>query len=322
MFMVFGEVPKNHVEGQIRCADISSQYSEAFYKFVQTSSGNIYELLTGWEKYETYNIDGVRGIKITNDHIDRAMYIKDDEYADSGWILGGRTIGVINSKTVDFFGHIENIKSILFQSGYDCNIQDYLILGISYCAGGVIWVNTDKGYYYITFHDENITKVYLDDAGILEGDDENNHFIYKVYNSGEFLEYLSYQDAEVLVNSKKITTTNYYSKIRGHITHISLRTVLEALGAVVTWNDEKQAILFTYEDIQYYFEANGLGTSYLYTITPGGEMEQVIAGRMLWYYMVDGRTIITEDSIKPFAKIFGKRVKIDYDELTVDFVDI
>ncbi|MEG2670048.1 MAG: hypothetical protein RR957_06235, partial [Oscillospiraceae bacterium] len=158
-------------------------------------------------------------------------------------------------------------------------------------------------------------------------DTEYSNFVFKVYNTEKFLKILSLQDAEVLVNGKKISNDNYHAKMQGNVAQISLRAMLEAFGSEVTWKDEEQAIMFTCGEDRYKFRLNEYGVtehSDILVSTAGGEYEPVFwRAEKLYYKMIDDRVIIWEGmAVDRFSKIFEKRAKMDYDKLTIDFVDI
>ena len=319
---VFGEnVPNYYIDGLVKCSIIFDIEDEKFYDLVTTSETSIYDITTHWDIYRACLTDqGNEAIEKLKFKSDGSIYRNDlIEPPWGGWWIGSKIVGLLTYDTINYFGAKENIQNILAENNVQCNVKDYVILSIYGCDPIIIWVETEQGDYYISFQ--------KDEEQLTENDsryNEENHFVYDVYDSEEFLRLITEQNLQILNNGEKITNENYYATTRGEIEYISLRTMLEAFGSEITWNDEEQTIIFTCGEDKYKFSVKDNYASYdtIQVSEKGGEYKLVPWSDRVEYWMVDDRTIIFGDCIKEFAELFGKEVKIDYDNLTIDFVDM
>lgn len=310
----------NHIEGEIACYYIPETNFENFYRLVQNSEGTPYNLSLIESVYSTYNSERGNCVEMTfytPDGIPRrpCYTYEDDEYGWENWVIRGSVIGIINPETINYLGYKDNIKNILAQNNVNCTVNDYMVISVSYDIPSIIWVNTDMGYYYIMFEYD-----YPENASRIEYESKNN-LVYKVYDAADFLKVLSYQDADIFVDDKKISNQNYYSKIRGNIAHMSLRTVLEALGSTVTWDDENQAVIFTCGNDTYIVNTSDSTPAHqrVLACTEEDEYKPVFWSDRIWLEMIDDRIVVNHDEIKYFARLFGKNTTVDFENLIINF---
>lgn len=255
-------------------------------------------------------------ISYTTDGMSRSpRYIYEEEgHGWENWIINGTVIGVINPETVNYFGYKDNIKGILMQNNINCTVNDYMVIRLSYDIPSIIWVDTNIGNYYITF--EN---VYSENTKTFDYGWHNN-FVYKVYDAKSFVNVLSYKDADIIVDDEKISNQNYYSKIRGNIASISLRTALEALGSSVTWDDENQSVIFTCGEDTYMFNVLDKVAAHnrVMVSAAGSNYEPVFWSDRVRFKMIDGRIVIDHDILQYFVKLFEKNVVVDFDNLIIN----
>ena len=319
--IVFGDVTNAAIINQVKCTAVTGEAFDAFYSMVQTSEISIYDIDTKeWEVYEIRPAE-------TGKEIYQTEYIY---YSGKGvlwetpvwsrtltegaeWRIGIQAIGTLNTETIAFLGQTENIKAILAENNINCTVKDYAVLSVDYFTDGIIWVDTDQGYYYIQ----------MCRAAEAEREAGQNQYVYKVYTPAAFLEKLDARDAKILVNGQNTPVVTHYAKIRGNTVSVSLRSALEAMGAVVDWDEANQTILFSYQNVLYQFSVpDESGGAYLYIRKDDGVLEPVYAGKWLWYYMLDGRTIVNGPELQVFSRLFGKQPEIDFDQLIIDFVNM
>lgn len=308
-------------DGQVKCTAVTGEAFDAFYSMVQTSETSIYDIDTKeWEVYETRPAETEKGIYQTeyiyysgNGVLWETPVWSRTLAEGSEWRIGIQAIGTLNTETIACLGQAENIKAILAENNINCTVKDYAVLSVDYFTDGIIWVDTDQGYYYIQ----------MCRAAEAEREAGQNQYVYKVYTPSVFLEKLDARDAKILVNGQNTPAATHYAKIRGNTVSVSLRSALETMGAVVSWDEANQTILFSYQNVLYQFSVpDESGGAYLYIRKDDGVLEPVYAGKWLWYYMLDGRTIVNAPELQVFSRLFGKQPEIDFDQLTIDFVNM
>lgn len=297
---------------------IRDERFDDFYNFVEKSEGNIREITQHENKYITYEVDDRKCVetRFYTDDYERskgAYTYEDDVYGWDNWVMSGEVIGVINPEIIKYLGNKDNIKDLFAKNNVNCTINDYMIISVSYDIPAVIYVDTDRGKYYIMFEYD-----YPSDRTNLDYENENR-LAFEVYNSNEFIKVLSYQDAEIIVDNKKISN-NYYSKIRGNVAKFSLRTVLEALGSMITWDNENEVMYFTCGTDKYMMEMNDNGQRYdRVKMYDGKGYTGVFWSERIVPDMIDDRIVVTQDEIKYFAGLFGKSVTVDFKNLCIKF---
>lgn len=319
--IVFGtEVPEYYIEGQVKCGNLFEIENTAFHNMVRTSKGSIYNLITHWNVYKIRGKElekDVEELVFSNKEYYGTHVLKGGESPWSSWVIGSKVIGLLSYETIEYFGNKKNIQGLLAENKIYCDVKDYAILSAYDCVPAIIWVSTNKGYYYITFRTDDTKEEYLFDT-------EQNHFIFKVFNPENFLKLITRRDMEILLDGEKIENENYYATMQGEIAKVSLRTILEALGSEVTWDDEKQAVLFTNGEDNYMFKTEDEYTMFdsIQVSEKGGEYKPVFWSDRIKFKMIENRIVIHEDGIKYFAKIFGKDVEIDHERLIMDLIDM
>ena len=144
-------------DGQVKCTAVTGEAFDAFYSMVQTSETSIYDIDTKeWEVYETRPAETEKGIYQTeyiyysgNGVLWETPVWSRTLAEGSEWRIGIQAIGTLNTETIACLGQAENIKAILAENNINCTVKDYAVLSVDYFTDGIIWVDTDQGYYYI-----------------------------------------------------------------------------------------------------------------------------------------------------------------------------
>lgn len=312
------ELTKDQEDGIVNCYYIDNANFDTFYSMVKTSKGSPRDIAIKDAEYSIHNSyegEGVEIVAYTADGLpSRPRYAYESEdYGWDNWDIRGNVIGVMSPETVKRFGYKSSIKDIFVQNNIECDINDYMIMRVSYDVPSVIWVYTDLGYYYIAFEND-----YSEDNSTIDYS-RNNNFIFKIYDAKSFEKVLTYQDAQIMVDNEKIINENYYSKIRGNIAHVSLRTALEALGSTVMWDDESNSVIFTCNNDTYAFNtSDNLDIHKRVMVSrDGGGYEPVFWSDRVAFEMIDERIVVDNETLQYFAKLFGKSVTVDVDALIV-----
>lgn len=312
------EWEKDQEDGIVNCYYIDNANFDAFYNMVKTSKGSPHDIAVNEAKYSIHNSYEGEGIKMVSYIADSLLphprYIyESEEYGWENWIIYGKVIGIMSPETVKCFGYKSSIKNIFVQNNIKCDVNDYMILRISYDIPPVIWADTNLGYYYITFENDYSESISTIDYS------RSNNFVYKIYDAKRFEKVLTYQDAQIVVDDEIIKNHNYYSKIRGNIAHISLRTALEALGSSVTWDDKSQSVIFTCNNNTYVFNTSDNTDVHKRVLVSraGGGYEPVFWSDRVAFEMIDERIIVDNETLQYFSKLFGKSVTVNLDALVV-----
>lgn len=309
---------KDQEDGIVKCYYIESANFDAFYNMVKTSKGSPHDIAVNEAEYSIRNSYEGEGIKIVSYIADRLLphprYVyESEEYGWENWIIYGKVIGIMSPETVKRFGYKSSIKNIFFQNNIKCDVNDYMILRVSNDIPPVIWVDTNLGYYYITFENDYSESISTIDYS------RNNNFIFKIYDAKSFEKVLTYQDAQIMVDNEKIINENYYSKIRGNIAHVSLRTALEALGSTVMWDDKSNSVIFTCNNDTYAFNTSDNFDVHKRVMVSrdGGGYEPVFWSDRVAFEMIDERIVVDNETLQYFTKLFGKSVTVNLDALVV-----
>lgn len=243
------EQPTHHEDGKVVVAEVPTENFDAFYRFVETGEPNIYDIVNFEYMYEmAYMEDGREAIRETSflsqSKVQRPIFLIKGERGGT-WYFGHHLVAGLRAfETFDYFVHTANIQDWLVKNGIECSINDYLILSISRYFPPVLWVDTDKGDYYIILEQVEKDKVYNE----LTGD---NCFTCDIYDTQKMLE----TKAEIIEKSKTppIEIVIDLGQVMFDIPPIikndrilaPVRALCERMGASVNWEESTQTVTVT-----------------------------------------------------------------------------
>jgi len=263
--------------------------------------------------------------KVTK-HFDRAtfsleeIYYVDYETLSNGEIYNGtyksgymRIGGLsISTEFIDYMGNYENIQQLLLDNNKEGRVTNCIIIYTgwyrTFKIPPIAWVQTDIEDYFIKIEAN-------------EEDSPGHYLVYTVQNYAEFKEQFRLKDGTLKINGRDITGDNYV-KFENQGIHLPFRTIMEEIGAKITWvgGEELEILIEGNEKIYSLKLAHKISNG-----TPMIHDGERFLSPVVWLYfgyyeMINGRLILDNDVMGGFTYLFDHKIEIDYENLTVNII--
>ena len=255
--IVKAEQPLHHEEGKVTVAYIPTEKQDAFYHYMEMGGGKIYNIAEYSGSFEsTYAEDG-RKVLISAgfQYLKQVVCEKSEEYTP--WLFGWHWVSVYSTYEVyNYIGQTSNIQKLLIDKGIDCEINDYMILSIAAYVPPVIWVDTNKGIYYIGLTNMNENDIFRGWIRVTP------NYTYDVYRTDQLLsiidaEYIKYQKypPDITIDRRRVDISPP-AVLKADTILVPVRELCEKMGATVDWDEEAQTVAIKKDSIIIFLTIN------------------------------------------------------------------
>lgn len=168
----------------------------------------------------------------------------------------------------------------------------------------VIWIKNEEQNFFITIN-------------FLLRDDLNTVYWYQLYTHSQFKEKMSLKPGTLVINGEQISGDEYVRFQNGGV-WIPFRTVMEKLGATVSWDADTNAVLIGYNGKRYYLQTKTRFSLYeeerpekdFFAPPPGST-------NPFSYQMINDRIFMDNKTMKMILLITGGKMEVDKENLIV-----